>query len=82
MFAAGTDTSFITLDWAMTELILSRKAMDRATNEVQSIVGERKFVLETDLPQMPYLKVVIKEVFQLHPPAPVLVPIELMEESL
>lgn len=80
MFAAGTDTTFITLDWGMTELVINRKAMGRAQAEVRSVVGERKYVQETDLPQLQYLKAVIKEIFRLHPPAPVLVPRESMED--
>ncbi|XP_059442657.1 cytochrome P450 71AP13-like [Corylus avellana] len=80
MFAAGTDTTFITLDWGMTELIMNPKVMERAQAEVRSIVGERGVVLESDLPQMHYMKAVIKEIFRLHPPAPVLVPRESMED--
>ncbi|XP_031250785.1 cytochrome P450 71A1-like [Pistacia vera] len=80
MFAAGTDTTFITLDWGMTELIMNRKVMEKAQAEVRSILGKRRVVLESDLPQMHYLKAVIKEIFRLHPPAPVLVPRESMEE--
>ncbi|KAK9995618.1 hypothetical protein SO802_020304 [Lithocarpus litseifolius] len=80
MFAAGTDTTFITLDWGMTELIMNPKVLQRAQAEVQSIVGERRAVLESDLPQLHYMKAVIKEIFRLHPPAPVLVPRESMEE--
>lgn len=80
MFAAGTDTTFITLDWGMTELIMNPKVMKRAQAEVRSVVGERRIVLETDLPQLHYMKAVVKEIFRLHPPAPVLVPRESMEE--
>ncbi|KAI7979954.1 Cytochrome P450 71A1 [Camellia lanceoleosa] len=80
MFAAGTDTTFITLDWGMTELITNPKVMKRAQAEVRSVVGEKKFVLESDLPQLPYTKAVVKEIFRLHPPAPVLVPRESMED--
>ncbi|KAG6492097.1 cytochrome P450 71AP13-like [Zingiber officinale] len=81
MFAAGTDTTFITLDWAMTELLINPSAMSRAQAEIRTIVGgdHRKLVEEADLPRMPYLKAVIKEVFRLHPPAPLLVPRESME---
>ncbi|KAF7847499.1 hypothetical protein BT93_L2903, partial [Corymbia citriodora subsp. variegata] len=79
-FAGGTDTTFITLDWAMTELVMKPKAMERAQLELQSVVGERKYVQETDLAQLPYLKAIIKEVFRLHPPAPVLVPRESIED--
>ncbi|KAL6319733.1 hypothetical protein AAG906_026822 [Vitis piasezkii] len=80
MFAAGTDTTFITLDWGMTELIMNPKVMERAQVEVRSIVGERRVVTESDLPQLHYMKAVIKEIFRLHPPAPVLVPRESMED--
>ena len=80
MFAAGTDTTFITLDWGMTELIMNPKVMERAQAEVRSVVGENQFVLETDLAQMHYMKAVVKEIFRLHPPAPVLVPRESMED--
>ncbi|KAK9995614.1 hypothetical protein SO802_020300 [Lithocarpus litseifolius] len=63
MFAAGTDTTFITLDWGMIELIMNPKVLQRAQAEVQSIVGERRAVLESDLPQLHYMKAVIKEIF-------------------
>nr|ASB17940.1 cytochrome P450 CYP71AP39 [Polygala tenuifolia] len=76
MFAAGTDTTFITLDWTMTELLTNPQVMKRAQDEVRSIVGERKFVSESDLPQLHYMKAVVKEIFRLHPPVPVLVPRE------
>lgn len=68
MFAAGTDTTFITLDWGMTELIMNPKVMKTAQAEVRSVVGERETVLEIDLPQLHYLKAVVKEIFRLHPP--------------
>ncbi|KAK9090284.1 hypothetical protein Sjap_023461 [Stephania japonica] len=80
MFAAGTDTTFIALDWGMTELIMNPRVMQKAQSEVRSIVGERRSVSEIDLPQLNYLKAVIKEIFRLHPPAPVLVPRESMED--
>ncbi|XP_024025585.1 cytochrome P450 71A1 [Morus notabilis] len=79
MFAAGTDTTFIVLDWGMTELILNPKVLEKAQAEVRSVVGEREVVLESDLPQLNYMKAVIKETFRLHPPAPVLVPRESLE---
>ncbi|KAL0292145.1 UNVERIFIED_CONTAM: cytochrome [Sesamum calycinum] len=80
MFAAGTDTTFITLDWAMIELVINPRVLEKVQAEVRSVVGERKYVSENDLPNLHYMKAVIKEVFRLHPPAPVLVPRESMEE--
>ncbi|XP_062026621.1 cytochrome P450 71AP13-like [Rosa rugosa] len=80
MFAAGTDTTFITLDWGMTELLMNPKVLKKAQAEVRGVVGEKRVVLEGDLHQLDYLKAVIKEIFRLHPPAPVLVPRESMED--
>lgn len=80
MFAAGTDTTFITLDWAMTELMMNPMAMEKAQNEVRGVLGERRVVLESDLHNLQYMKAIIKEVFRLHSPAPVLVPRESMED--
>jgi cytochrome P450 len=79
MFAAGTDTTFITLDWSMTELVMNLEALKRAQIEVRRAVGEKMFVSESDISNMPYLKAVIKEVLRLHPPAPVLMPRESRE---
>ncbi|KAL5998232.1 hypothetical protein ACLOJK_009170 [Asimina triloba] len=80
MFAAGTDTTFIALDWGMTELVTHPAALKKAQDEIRSVVGDRKTVSENDLAQLSYVKAVIKEIFRLHPPAPVLVPRESMEE--
>ncbi|KAJ4751902.1 Cytochrome P450 [Rhynchospora pubera] len=80
MFAAGTDTTFISLDWGMTELLMNPGALKQAQKEVRRITGEKQFVSESDLCNMPYLKSVVKEIFRLHPPAPVLVPRESMEQ--
>ena len=80
MFAGGTDTTFIALDWRMTELIMNPKVMEKAQAEVRRIVGDRRVVLESDLPQLHYMKAVIKEIYRLHPPAPVLLPRESTEK--
>ncbi|KAM7272618.1 hypothetical protein ACFE04_027281 [Oxalis oulophora] len=82
MFAAGTDTTFITLDWGMTELLMNPRVMQKAQSEIRSIVGDRRVVQESDLPHLHYMKDVIKEIFRLHPPAPVLVPRESIRDII
>ncbi|KAL0282928.1 UNVERIFIED_CONTAM: cytochrome [Sesamum radiatum] len=64
----------------MIELVINPRVLEKVQAEVRSVVGERKYVSENDLPNLHYMKAVIKEVFRLHPPAPVLVPRESMEE--
>lgn len=80
VLAAGTDPPFIVLEWAMAELVQNRQVMKKLQDEVRGIAGGKAKIQEEDLGQMNYLKNVLKEVLRLHPPLPVLVPRELMED--
>ncbi|XP_058103494.1 cytochrome P450 71AP13-like [Magnolia sinica] len=64
----------------MTELIVNLRVMKKAQDEVRSVIGDRRTMLEDDLQRLSYLKALIKEIFWLHLPAPVLVLRESMEE--
>ena len=68
MFIAGTDTSSTTLVWIMAELIRNPAAMRKAQEEVRGVVKESGSlqVNESHLPELAYLKMVIKEVLRLH----------------
>ncbi|KAL8508368.1 hypothetical protein ACS0TY_018830 [Phlomoides rotata] len=70
---AGTDTSAIVLEWAMTELMAHPAVMEELQREVRNIV-QQKLVTDDDLEKMQYLKAVIKETLRLHPPLPLLLP--------
>lgn len=82
MFVAGTDTTSATLEWTMTELARHPRIMKKTQDEVRRIVGNKGKVEEDDLPQLHYLKAVIKETLRLHPPVPLLVPRESMEKCI
>ncbi|EOY22282.1 Cytochrome P450 - like 10 [Theobroma cacao] len=74
MFAAGTDTTYTVLEWAMTELLRHPEIMKELQKEVRQVCGDETYVSEDDLDKMHYLKAVIKESLRLHPPIPLLVP--------
>ncbi|GLJ32406.1 hypothetical protein SUGI_0652100 [Cryptomeria japonica] len=74
LFMAGSDTTATTIEWAMAELILNPHAMKRAQQELEEVVGLDRKVEESDIDRLPYLHAVVKEVFRLHPPIPLLVP--------
>ncbi|PUZ49759.1 hypothetical protein GQ55_6G004300 [Panicum hallii var. hallii] len=75
MFEAGTDTSFIVLEYAMVELMQNPRLMTKLQAEVRSSIGKGKdMVTEDELNNLAYLKAVIKETLRLHMPAPLLVP--------
>ena len=76
LIAAGTETSSVTLEWAMAELVGSPRAMAKLQDEIALVTGDNPTIEEEDLNKMEYLKAVLKEVLRLHPPAPLLVPHE------
>ncbi|KAI4365432.1 hypothetical protein MLD38_021416 [Melastoma candidum] len=82
VFAAGTDTTSSTLEWAMMELLCSPEKLHNVQSELRDTINRGNLVEESDLPRLPYLKAVIKETFRLHPPVPLLLPRIAGEEKL
>ncbi|KAE9602212.1 hypothetical protein Lal_00049592 [Lupinus albus] len=74
MFAAGTDTSSSTTEWAIAELIKNPNIRAKLQQELDSVVGRDRLVTEADLAHLPYLEAVVKETFRLHPSTPLSLP--------
>ncbi|TKW02483.1 hypothetical protein SEVIR_8G246830v4 [Setaria viridis] len=75
MFEAGTDTTYIALDYAMAELMRNPKVMTKLQAEVRGCATRGKeLVTEQDLSGMSYLTAVMKESMRLHAPGPLLIP--------
>ncbi|XP_073135801.1 cytochrome P450 83B1-like [Henckelia pumila] len=79
VFVAGTDTSTSLIVWAMTALIKKPQAMKKAQEEVWNVVGNKGFVDDDDIQNLPYLKAVIKETLRMFPPTPLSVPRETIQ---
>ncbi|XP_023768148.1 cytochrome P450 Tp4149 [Lactuca sativa] len=80
VFAGGTDTTFNTLVWVLSELIRNPRVMKKLQQEVTKVAQGRSMLFEEDFEKMEYLKAVIKESYRLHPPAPFLLPRESVED--
>ncbi|KAH0464652.1 hypothetical protein IEQ34_007438 [Dendrobium chrysotoxum] len=74
LFLAGSDTTSARIIWAIIELILHPKVMQKAQLEVWKVLNGKRIVEEGDKSKLPYLNKVIKETLRLHPTAPLLLP--------
>ncbi|KAG9441572.1 hypothetical protein H6P81_017426 [Aristolochia fimbriata] len=74
LFIAGSDTSSVTVEWAMTELLRNPKSLARARTELEEVMGERTEVEESDIAGLQYIQAIVKETLRLHPPVPLLIP--------
>ncbi|KAL9323784.1 hypothetical protein ACSQ67_008641 [Phaseolus vulgaris] len=74
MLMAGTDTSSVTLEWAMSNLLNNPEIVKKAKKELDSHIGQNCLVDEVNISKLPYLQSIVYETFRLHPAAPMLVP--------
>ncbi|ERN14972.1 hypothetical protein AMTR_s00032p00218900 [Amborella trichopoda] len=75
MYAAGSETTATTVEWAMAELLHNPNKMAMAKQELKENIGSTMHTVEeTDLGRLPYLQAVVKETLRLHPPVPLLLP--------
>ncbi|VAI89408.1 unnamed protein product [Triticum turgidum subsp. durum] len=71
MLFGGPDTVGFTIEWAMAEMIHCPDILLRLQQELVDNVGLDRIVDELDLGKLPFLKCVIKEMLQMHPPIPI-----------
>ncbi|XP_047331042.1 valine N-monooxygenase 2-like [Impatiens glandulifera] len=58
------------VEWAMGELINQPELLKIATQELDRVVGKKRLVQESDIPNLNYTKACLKESLRLHPVAP------------
>lgn len=76
---AGTETSSVTMEWAMSLLLNHPEALEKAKSEIDRHVGRDRVADESDIPNLVYLQRVVKEALRLYPAVPLLAPRESSE---
>ncbi|CAI0439169.1 unnamed protein product [Linum tenue] len=84
LFLAGIETSTTTIGWTMSEIINDPRILQMVQREVRQVFGSdgKKHFDEASLDQLNYLDMVIAESLRLHPPAPLLVPRENVDQKV
>ncbi|CAF2003620.1 unnamed protein product, partial [Brassica napus] len=76
----GIDTSAISMMWTMAELARNPRVMKKVQSEIRSHVKHKGSITFDSIDQLPYMKMVIKETWRLHPVVPLLLPREVISE--
>ncbi|RCV44717.1 hypothetical protein SETIT_9G396900v2 [Setaria italica] len=74
LIGGGTDTSSVTVEWAMSEILRSPEVLAKASEELERVIGRDRLVAEQDIPNLPYMEAIVKETMRLHPVAPLMSP--------
>ncbi|XP_038985407.1 trimethyltridecatetraene synthase-like [Phoenix dactylifera] len=74
LLAGGTESSAMTVEWAISELLKHPILLEKATEELDRVIGRDRWVEEKDMRKLPYIEAIMKETMRMHPVAPILPP--------
>ncbi|KAA0032725.1 cytochrome P450 CYP82D47-like [Cucumis melo var. makuwa] len=82
LILAGSDTTTVTMIWALSLLLNNQEVLKRAQLELDERVGRQRQVKESDVKNLLYLQAIVKETLRLYPAAPILVPHESVDDCV
>ncbi|CAL1410905.1 unnamed protein product [Linum trigynum] len=71
LIVGGTDTTTVTLTWALSLLMNNPSTLTKAQEELDAIVGKDRLVNESDIAKLPYFQAILKEAMRLYPAGPI-----------
>ncbi|CAI0408361.1 unnamed protein product [Linum tenue] len=77
---AGTDTTWITVTWILSNLLNHKSVLRLAQEEIDNKVGKDRWADESDIQNLTYLRAVIKETMRMYPVGPLSVPRKASED--
>ncbi|GMH29641.1 hypothetical protein Nepgr_031484 [Nepenthes gracilis] len=70
MILGGTDTTTVTLTWALSLLLNNHHVLKKALDELDTVVGKERLLDDSNMKNLVYLQAIIKEAMRLYPAAP------------
>ncbi|KAL6220326.1 hypothetical protein ACLB2K_008082 [Fragaria x ananassa] len=80
LIAGGSDTTLVTLTWTISLLLNNVNVLNKAQEELDTVIGRENFVTESDLGKLVYIQAIVKETLRLYPAAPLSAPHEFNED--
>jgi isoleucine N-monooxygenase len=63
----GLDNPSYAVEFTLAEMINQPEILQRASEELDNVVGKQRLVQESDIPNLNYVKACVRETFRLHP---------------
>ncbi|XP_031097402.1 cytochrome P450 CYP82D47-like [Ipomoea triloba] len=82
MLSAGTDTTTITLIWALSLVLNNYTVLEKIQAELDTHVGRERHINHSDLNNLTYLQAVVKETLRLYPAGPLALPHEFIDDCI
>ncbi|KAL3498471.1 hypothetical protein ACH5RR_041203 [Cinchona calisaya] len=76
------DSRTTSLEWAVAHMINKPEMLQKATDEIDRVVGKQRLIQESDIPQLNYIKACGKESLRLHPITPFNLPHVAMSNTI
>ena len=73
---------YTAIEWTLSKLLKNPRVMKKVQMELESVVGMKRKVEESDLGKLEYLEMVVKESMRLHPGAHLLIPHQSAEDCM
>ncbi|XP_041013559.1 tryptophan N-monooxygenase CYP79A68-like [Juglans microcarpa x Juglans regia] len=81
LMLATVDNPSNCIEWTLAEMLNQPELLQKAVEEIDRVVGKKRWVKESDIPQLNYVKACAREGFRLHPIAPFNVPHVSMQDA-
>ncbi|XP_041006538.1 tryptophan N-monooxygenase CYP79A68-like [Juglans microcarpa x Juglans regia] len=81
LMLATVDNPSNCIEWTLAEMLNQPELLQKAVEEIDRVVGKKRWVEESDIPQLNYVKACAREGFRLHPIAPFNVPHVSMQDA-
>ncbi|VDC01478.1 unnamed protein product [Peniophora sp. CBMAI 1063] len=82
IYTAGSDTVRAVLSWWTLAMLLHPEVQMRAQNELDAVVGRARLPTFSDMPHLPYVSAIIKEVIRWRPATPLGLPHRSTEDDI